>query len=202
MSEALPAPTIDEIKAQLWEEVARKADFPTYSKIADCFFKIAAERDKAGDAAAARVYRFLGHITFIHLQPDNKDQPLRAAWISATGRSVAIEDFDEQARDTIEQLVSLTSIPLLGARFADMIWLLRKKHKMAEHAATNYLAAFKEIDDGDKWAYEFDSLKRGMALARMLGLKKRLFLDYVSFIETRAWLRLKQHAPTLSVLAF
>jgi hypothetical protein len=54
-----------------------------------------------------------------------------------------------KARDTIEQLVGLTTIPLLQARFADIIWLLCKNYKMAEQAATNYLAAFKAVDDAD-----------------------------------------------------
>jgi len=104
---------------------------------------------------------------------------------SGTGRSAAIEDFDEEAQDTIEQLVKLTTIPLLRARFADMIWLLGKNYKMAEQAAASYLAAFKAVDDAGHWAYEFDCLKRGMALARVLGTKKQLFLDYVHFVETR-----------------
>jgi Domain of unknown function (DUF4209) len=185
VSNGLPSPTFDEIKAFPWEDVAREADVPTYVFISTKFSQKAAELDKAGDAKAAAVYRFLGHIAFIHLDPENKDQPLKPAWISATGRSAAIEDFDEQARDTIEQLIDATTFPLLRARFADMIWLLRKNYKMAEKAAKDYLAAFKAVDNGDSWAYEFDCLKRGMALARMLGPKKQLFLDYLSFIETR-----------------
>jgi hypothetical protein len=185
VSEGLSAPTIDEFKAQPWEDVARTAEIPTYSYLQTKFGQRVGELEKVGDTAASAVYRFLGQICFIHLQADNKDQPLRAGWVSATGRSAAIEDFDEQARDTIEQLVSLTTIPVLRARFADMIWLLRKNYKMAEQAATSYLAAFKAVDDAGHWAYEFDCLKRGMALARMLGAKKQPFLDYVHFVETR-----------------
>lgn len=185
VSEGLSAPTLDEFKAQPWEDVARTAEIPTYSHLQTKFGEKVAEFEKAGKMAVAIVYRFLGQVAFIHLQPDNKDQPLRAGWISATGRSAAIEDFNEQARDTVEQLVSFTSIPLLRARFADMIWLLRKNYKMAEEAAVSYLAAFKAADDAGHWAYEFDCLKRGMALARTLGREKQLFLDYASFVEAR-----------------
>ncbi len=56
---------------------------------------------------------------------------------------------------------------------------------MAEIAAGAYLKAFKQIDDGENWAYELDCLKRGMALARMLGRETQLFADYVGFIEAR-----------------
>lgn len=185
MSEGPSAPTIDEFKAQPWEDIARTAEIPTYSHLQTKFGQKAADLEKAGEITESAVYRFLGQISFIHLQPDNKDQPLRAGWISATGRSAAVEDFDEQARDTIEQLVSMTTVPILRARFADMIWLLRKNYKLAEEAATSYLTAFKAADDAGHWAYEFDCLKRGMALARMLGAKKQLFLDYVDFIERR-----------------
>jgi hypothetical protein len=185
MSEGLAAPNMDEFKAQDWEAVARTAEIPTYSHLQTKFSQKVGELEKHGDTIASAVYRFLGQICFIHLQPDSKDEPLRAGWVSGTARSAAIEDFDEQARDTIEQLVTLTTIPLLRARLADMTWLLRKNYKMAEHAATSYLAAFKAVDDAGHWAYEFDCLKRGMALARMLGAKKQLFLDYVDFVETR-----------------
>jgi hypothetical protein len=185
VNEGLSAPAFDDFKAQPWEDLARSAEIPTYSYLQTKFGQKVGELEKAGDTAASAVYRFLGQISFIHLQPDDKDQPLRAGWVSATGRSAAIEDFNEQARDTIEQLVRLTSIPLLRARFADTIWLLRKNYRMAEQAATSYLEAFKAVDDAGHWAYEFDCLKRGMALARMLGAKKQLFLDYVHFVETR-----------------
>ncbi len=188
MSEGLSAPTIDEFKAQPWEEVARTAEIPTYSHLQTKFAQKINNLEEAGDISASAVYRFLGQISFIHLQPDNKDQPLRAGLISATGRSAPIEDFNEQARDTIERLADQTSIPLLRARFADISWLLskgRKNYKMAEQAATSYLAAFKAVDDAGHWAYEFDCLKRGMALARTVGVKKPLFGEYVSFIETR-----------------
>lgn len=185
MSEGLSAPNINDFKAQDWEAAARTAEIPTYSYLQTKFSQKVVELEEGGDTAASAVYRFLGQICFIHLQPDSKDQPLRAGWVSGTGRSAAIEDFNEQARDTIEQLVPLTSIPLLQARFADIIWLLRKNYKLAEHAVTSYLAAFKAVDDAGHWAYEFDCLKRGMALARMLGAKKQLFLDYVHFVEAR-----------------
>lgn len=185
MNEALRPPSIEDIIAQPWQDVARQAEHPSYTHISTKFSQKAAELEKAGDSTGASVYHFLNHIVFIHLDPDNKDQPLRPAWMSPTGRSAAIEDFDEQARDMIEKLIQSTEMPLLRARFADMLWLLRKDYKMAEIAATDYLAAFMQVDDGDNWAYEFACMKRGMALARMLGAKKKLFLDYVSFIETR-----------------
>ncbi|PYJ23827.1 MAG: hypothetical protein DME99_01735 [Verrucomicrobia bacterium] len=185
MSEALRPPSTEDITAQPWQDVARQAEHPSYTHISTKFSQKAAELEQAGDSTGASVYRFLNHIVFIHLDPDNKDQPLRPAWMSPTGRSAAIEDFDEQARDTIEKLIQSTEVPLLRARFADMVWLLRKNYKMAELAATEYLAAFKQLDDSDNWAYEFACLKRGIALARMLGAKNKLFLDYVSFIESR-----------------
>src|SRR5688572_5211066 len=116
VSEGLSAPAVDDFKAQSWDEVARTAEIPTYSHLQTKFSQKVAELEKAGDTPASAVYRFLGQVCFIHLQPDNKDQPLRAGWISSTGRSAAIEDFNEQARDTIEQLVPLTSIPLIQAR--------------------------------------------------------------------------------------
>lgn len=185
MSERLTAPGIDEFGAEDWEAVARTSDIPTYSRFQTKFGQKVVELETSGPTAASALYRFLGSICFIHLQPDSKDQPLRARWVSTTGRSAAVEDFDDPARDTIEQLVSLATIPLLRARFADMIWLLRKNYKMAEQTAVSYLAAFKAVDDAGHWAYEFDCLKRGMALARMLGPKKQLFLDYVAFVEKR-----------------
>lgn len=185
MSDGIQVPSLEEIRAQPWEDIAREAEHPSYTHISTKLSQKAAELEKAGDSKGATVYRFLNHIAFIHLDADNKDQPLRPAWMSPTGRSAAIEDFGEQARDTIKQLIDSTKHPLLRARFADMIWLLRKDHKMAEVAASDYLAAFKGVDDGENWAYEFDCLQRGMALARMLGAKKPLYGEYVSFIETR-----------------
>jgi hypothetical protein len=187
MVQTIQSVSLDEINAQSWQDVAETADIPTYSTLQSKFGQKAAELEKLGDVAASAVYQFLGQISFIHLQPDIKDQPLRAGLISPTRRSAAIEDFDEQTRNTIEQLVSRTRIPLLQARFADIIWVLqkRKDHKMAEQAARSYLAAFKAVDAAGHWAYEFDCLKRGMALARAVGAKKRPFTDYVAFIESK-----------------
>jgi hypothetical protein len=183
-----PAPTIpsfEEIKAQSWEDVANEAEFPTYSKIADRLFQKAAALEQAGDETGSNVYRFLGQLSHLHLQPENKDVPLRAAWISPTGRSTALEDFDNEALNRIQQLVAITTIPILRARFADIIWMVRKNHTMAQQAACDYLLAFKAVDDGDKWAWEFECLKRGMGIARALGGQKQSFKNYTNFIEAR-----------------
>jgi hypothetical protein len=185
VSPVLTIPGFEEIKAQFWEPVANEAEFPTYSKIADRLFQKAAALQQAGDEIGFNVYRFLGQLSHLHLQPENKDVPLRAAWISSTGRSTALEDFDNDALNAIHQLVAITAIPILRARFADIIWIVRKDHKMAHQAASDYLLAFKAVDDGDKWAWEFECLKRGMGIACALGREKQLFKDYVNFIETR-----------------
>src|SRR5260370_6022250 len=121
----------------------------------------------------------------IHLVQDNKCEPLRPSFIASTSRSTAVEDFDEGALDTIAKLVSATTIPILRARFADILWIVRKDYKMAQRASVDYLEAFKRIDDGDAWAWEFECLKRGMGIARILGTEKRPFTDYVTFIEAR-----------------
>jgi len=126
------------------------------------------------DRYALSIYSLITKITRSELAGFRRRGEVRRSKISTSKRE-----------GRIEELVGLTTVPLLRARFADIIWLLRKNHKMAEQAAINYLAAFKQADDAGHWAYEFDCLKRGMALARMLGHEKQLFLDYVNFIQAR-----------------
>ncbi len=185
MDAQLTFPSFDQINAYPWKAVANEAEIPTYSKIAQCFFQKATALRQAGDETGFNVYRFLGQLADLHLQPENKDLPLRAAWISPTGRSLAVEDFDDHALNTIEQLAGTTTLPILRARFADIIWISRANHKMAQQASSDYLLAFKAVGGDDKWAWEIGCLERGMGIARTLGSQKQPFKEYVAFIETR-----------------
>jgi len=185
MSEHSPFPTYDEVMAVPWEDAAAEAEFLTCSKIADILFRRAAICEEAGQVIDARSYRFVAQLAFIHLEPHNEDAPLRPAIIMQSGRSSAPEDFDDATLGVVAQLMSTSKISALRARFGDILWVRKKDYMAAQEAASHYLEAFKLVDAKGEWAWDIDSLERGMALARVLGKKKSTFKDYVSFIIGR-----------------
>ncbi len=185
MSEAPVLPTWDQIVAYPWETAASEAETPTPQEISSVLFKWASEADSKGDGTGALVYRFIGQLLFMHLEPSNPDTPFRAAIIMQTKRSAALEDYDPVALDLVRQLADVATSPALRARFCDLIWVSSKDHSMAALAAESYLATFKLVDSADEWVRDIDGLQRGMDLARILGGKKPTFIGYVEFIETR-----------------
>lgn len=185
MTEPHPSPTIEELAAVPWEQVIGEAELQTCSKIADLLFKQASKSDEEGKKEDAKCYRFIGQLAFMHLDPHNEDAPLCPAIIMQTGRSSAPEDFDDGALATIERLITSTKCSSLRARFGDLLWIRTKDYKAAQEAAVHYLEAFRQVDSADKWVWDIDGLERGFALARVLGRKKPLFEEYVSFAVGR-----------------
>jgi hypothetical protein len=185
MSEQRTRPTVLEISAYSWETTALEADLPTCHNIADRLLKKAGELHTANDEVGERVYRFIGQLAFMHLDVSNEDAPFRAAVIMGTKRSATLDDYDEEDIAVVHALAGTTKVPALRARFSDILWVKRKDHKAAAQATADYLETFKQIDHGEQWVNDIDSLERGIALARILGSKKALFTEYVAFIEER-----------------
>jgi hypothetical protein len=184
MSDPMIFPSFNEIMAVQWEHIVAEAELPTCSYITSAFIKHASEHEQKQENAEARVFRFLGHLTSMHLEPSNEEAPLRPYMITPSGRSAALEDFDDVLA-VIEQLITATNYATLRARFADIFWLRKKDHQAAQIAANNYLEAFKLVEDQDKWVHDIHGLERGMALARILGKDKPIFVAYGQYIEVK-----------------
>jgi hypothetical protein len=177
-------PTREQVERVDWEAVATEVRPATCHTLSSVFFQKSRDSAEVGNLEEASVYKFLGHLTFIGLNPGDVDKPLQPGLVATTGRSSDIDDFDDDALGVIEHLIG-SLIPAIRARCGDVIWLRKKDHRAAAEAAGAYLEEYRAIDGVGKWVAGINGLSRGMNLARILGDKKPLFESYTAFIQDR-----------------
>ena len=186
MSDDLTAPPIEAFDAYDWQAVAARADKLAYSELfADEFFAEAKRLEDANDERGRDVFRFLGNVAHMRLEPTDRSSPLGPATVFYAGRTVGLGDFPDSIFAALRQLIDRCALPSLKARFADMVHIATGDHAMAAVAAESYLTAFQTNETADRWVGGIRMLERGMALARILGAEKPLFVRYVSFIEQK-----------------
>ena len=177
-------PSIEEVQSVDWEAAIAEVDLATCHKLSSVFFQRSRECLNEGKTVDSAVFRFLGQLAFMGLNPDNVDKPLQPGLVATTGRSTDIEDFDEEALAVLEILRG-TAVPAIRARCGDILWLRRKDHRSASEAASAYLEEYRAVDAAGKWVWGIQGLSRGMNLARILGSKKPLYESYTNFIRNR-----------------
>lgn len=168
-------PTKDQLSKYPWDNLALAEQVPTCDKMRRLFFQQASDANVKGDEEGRLVFQFLGQLCLLYWDSTDANASF----------SVAVESFDPEVLDLIEELSGACSASALKARFSDIIWVARRKHTFADRASRAYLEIFKKADQAGKWVESIEDLERGMGLARLLGPKKALFLDYKNLIDQR-----------------
>jgi hypothetical protein len=184
MSAERQFPSIEDVQSVDWEAAVADVDLATCHKLSSVFFQRSRECLDEGKTVDWAVFRFLGQLTFMGLNPDSVDKPLQPGLVATTGRSSDIDDLDDDALAVVESLLR-TTVPAIRARCGDILWLRRKDHRAASEAASAYLEEYRTLDAAGQWVWGIQGLSRGMNLARILGSKKPLFETYTDFIRRR-----------------
>lgn len=182
--------TLGEVLSYDWEkelQTSKEKKMHCYQQaMSEKALDFAAKGDKIGE----KVFNFFSAIFSLCLKNSDQNNPFVPFFISPTGRSTAIEDFQENDVNIIEKLITKTQDKQAKARFSDIVFVIKKKiNPYAKIAAENYLEFFKEADDKIDYTL-MESLKRGFSLSAYFGREKYPFTDYVSaitkIIENRA----------------
>lgn len=106
------------------------------------------------------ILRFLEALVSSSLRLDHPDNPYGF-----------LDDLAPEVLSFFSDVIDETSDPEIRSRIADLLWLRKRDHKMAELAIDSYLSAAKLFEDFENWTRTLRRLERAMQLASQLGKK-------------------------------
>lgn len=166
-----------------WQDIVKTAERRQCHNYYALFFGRAAELEKSGDERGARVFRFLGAITSLHPRYENPDEPYGPLWTERTRRSTIVDDFVDQDFELLRKLLPETRDPDLKARFADLLWTVKRDHLAAKEAVYAFIESAKQTEDPEHWPLFFPAVQRSVQIAIMLGRDNAPFADAIAYVE-------------------
>ncbi|MDQ3743236.1 MAG: DUF4209 domain-containing protein, partial [Acidobacteriota bacterium] len=143
----------------------------------------ARDAEEAGDTKAGQVLALLSSLTSMYLKLDSPEEPFGPMMVFHDRRTAIADDFDEKQLDLLADVVAEVGDPELRARIADVLWLRRRDHRMAELAVSSYIESAKRLEDPERWVGTVDRLQRAMQIAAMLGRNSSPFKAVTEHIE-------------------
>lgn len=160
-----------------------------YSSIMSCLQKHSKEMLERGRAVHSRALDLLAQSASMMLEASSINEPFKAYFqdFRAGRRSALPDDFAEEELIFFEDIVNEISEPLLKARLADLLWLLRKP-KNPEHAKIAIDSYISQPIDDEAWLRGLnDCWERAARLClqtrdfdRLEKIKARLFSAFCS----------------------
>lgn len=139
------------------------------------FFNEAKKAQKNAAKKLSVVYDLLGTITGLHLQSDSRKEPLTP--------NEAIDRIPAEDVNSLQECASEIEDAELRARAADLVWIRKRDHKMAELAVHSYIDSASTLEDADRWPPCFERTERAFRLSRSLGERSDTRPFVVDFIE-------------------
>ena len=161
--------TGDEFAAVDVEAPIRDSNNVDCWSLGDLYQAAASERDKGGNATAARVFGLLSAIVQIHFKPEDRSEPYGPQFVMHGRRSMIPADLRGDQSAVIAELVPTLQNPGLRARLADIVWFNdRKFAATARRAIDAYSEAVQLVLDGKAEFFNEDRTASGHDGCNML----------------------------------
>jgi hypothetical protein len=171
--------TADDLTASGWESVVEQAEKKDCFFYSHLFYAKAGEAEGIGEQCRADALKLLGDITSMALKSDKTTEPFRPQITTPKGRSAIPSDFSDEDLAALAALIPEIKDAELKGRIADLLWIRKRDHTMAETAIDCYLVSAKHHEHPTDWLNAFHRIERALRLALQLG-KKAGFIEKVA----------------------
>ena len=179
------SPTLSDFENCDWEEAIEAAETRDCRAYRHLFPAKTKESHEAGDEQAQVVFMLLNGATSLYLNdPTNSMCPFGPMHITAEGRTADVGDFTDEHLAVFGQLVPKIKDPELRARIADIVWVRKREHKVADQAIRAYLASARRLEGAAMTQKScVDRIKRAVTLAALHGRNRQTFKQTIAHIE-------------------
>jgi hypothetical protein len=138
-----------------WQDIVSSSERKDCLSYHNGFWKKLREVQEAGNLREQAVFAVLAAVTSAAIKPESTEEFFADIFKNLT---------DEQL-DFLAEIVSEISDPELLARAADIVWVKRRDHRMAQLAVRAYLKSATILESPEKWTHCFDRIDRALRLA-------------------------------------
>lgn len=193
------SPTLSDFENCAWEkaiEAAEKRECWDYSQL---FETKAKECQEVGDKQAQEAFTLLNAAASLCLkEPTNTTSPFCPEFVGHEFRTADVDDFTDAHLEVFGQLIPKIKDPELRARIADIVWVRKRGHKVAEQAVSAYLASARRLEHTEKlWSPCIDRMKRAVTLAVLHGKNSQMFSPAIAHIEAMLMRKRDDTSPFL-----
>ena len=180
-----PNVTIEVAEKSDWITIINQQEFSHGVDLYDIFKKESIKVKKEN----LEFYQFLSHIFSLYFDENNPPNEPYVAMINfKEGRTAIITDFTEQHLKVIESLIGKSNIPFADARFADILWLRRKKIKFAKIAIDNFVAHAEKLLKSQDKVYRCDgreAFERACQIWSQIGQPEKQYKPLIESIKDK-----------------
>ncbi len=144
-----------------WQDVVSECDRKDCLSYRSKFWRKAEAEKQGGNHREQSVFEFLTAITQMPIRSESTDEYFAERLKNLTNEQLQL----------LEEIVEEISDAELQARIADILWVLKRKYKMAQLAISAYLQSAKTLENPDQWTYCFDRIERAARLALKINHK-------------------------------
>lgn len=178
-------PLLSDFENSAWEDVTERADARECRAYWHLFAAKAEESQEAGDEEARVVFSLMYAATSLHLNdPASTTNPFCPMLVDLDGRTPDVDDFTDEQLEIFGQLIPTIKDAELRARIADVVWVRKRGHQIAEQAVSAYLASARRLEDTEElWPPCVDRIERAVTLAVLHGKNSQMFSPVITHIE-------------------
>ncbi len=182
-----PPLTKDDFINSHWQDVVNSSERKECLAYSSGFWKKVQEAKKAGNDKEQAVFEILAAVTSVPIYPESHEKFF----------SEHFQNLTDEHLDFLAEIAPDLSNPELQARVADILWVRRRDHRMAQLAVTAYLQSATELEDLIEWLWCFDRIERALRLAHSIKYQAEAVVAHIEALldryngEDPSWLSAK-----------
>ncbi len=167
-----------------WESIISECEIKESHTYHSRFIVKAREAQDNGDIKRCRIYQLFADVSSLMLSLDTPEKVFKPLFVSPSGRSVIVDDFDESHLQFFSDIVAdIESASVLQARIADVLWFRYKRYGDGEVAVKAYLKSAEALEGFQHWGMPFSSIERARQVSIRLGKNAQTYDQVLEYIE-------------------
>ncbi|KAB2902378.1 MAG: DUF4209 domain-containing protein [Anaerolineae bacterium] len=163
--------TLNDFRENDWQEIIANAGIKSCEHYHGLFRQRVKEEDAQKKELGVEFYSFLTAVASMWLDPErDKNNPLQPMMVMDGRRTLIPDDIDDNILDILEEVASLTRDAEMRARFADIIWLRRRKYQYGNLAGEAYIDSARVLFEQEEF-HAHRRVERAIQLALLLNNK-------------------------------
>jgi len=170
-----PPLTKDDFINSRWQDVVNSSERKECLAYTLAFWKKAQEAEETGNLREQAVFKILAAVTYGAIKRESTEEFFAEIFHNIT----------DEHLDFLAEIAPDISDPELQARVADVLWVRRRNHRMAQLAVTAYLQSARELEDPKKPNQCFIRIERALRLARGIRYQPEVVVAHIEAVLDR-----------------
>ncbi|NET81572.1 MAG: DUF4209 domain-containing protein [Moorea sp. SIO1F2] len=175
MSELNPPLTKNDFTNTCWQDIVNSSESKDCITYCIGFHEKAKEAQESGNFREQAVFEILAVVTKARINPECNEKLFADRFKNLT----------EEQLNFLAEIAPEISDPELQARVADILWVIRRDHPMAQLSITAYLKSATTLERSKNWHHYLERIERAFRLECQFKNKKKVVFQHIEAVLER-----------------